>query len=165
MADGVQLISGNQLETLLRSKGIELGDRRLRQLAKDGFFPEPDGGKYEFLATMLGLVKYFRELKDKRSKEYLAEEFRKLRESADEIAIRNETSRGNLVESETFYRQTEKLFVALKARVLASDLRNEEKDELLHDLAQLTARAVAESAEHPAHLPPPGGAAETAAAP
>lgn len=67
VANGVQKISGTQLETLLRGKGVELGDRRLRQLAQEGYFPEPDRGDYEFLATMLGLIAYYRDLHKKKS--------------------------------------------------------------------------------------------------
>lgn len=164
MAHGVQMISGDQLETLLRGKGIELGDRRLRQLAKDGYFPEPDGGQYEFLATMLGLVKYYRELQNKRSKEFEVQELRKITEQADEVAIRNATSRGELVQTEAVYRQNEKLFIALKARILASNLDTADKDEILHDLVTLTARSLAGPQEPPEDLPPPGAAAPTAPA-
>jgi hypothetical protein len=164
MADGVQRISGTQLETLLRARGIELGDRRLRQLAKEGFFPEPDRGEYEFLATLLGLVRYYRELSARRSDEFEAEEQRKLTESADEIAIRNEKSRGHLVEVEAVYQQNERTFIALKARILASNLTDLEKDEILHDLVALTVRSVAEPAEPAENLPPPGRPPETTAA-
>lgn len=66
-APGTQLIPADKLELLLRTHGVELGDRRLRQLAKDGYFPEPDRGQYEFLATLVGLIKYFRELHAKKS--------------------------------------------------------------------------------------------------
>lgn len=165
VANGVQTISGTQLESLLRAKGIELGDRRLRQLAKEGFFPEPDGGQYEFLATLVGLVKYFRDLKDKRSKEFEAQELRKITEQADEVAIRNATSRGELIETEAVYRYNEKIFVALKARLLASALDPADKDEILHDLIALIARHLAEPAESAETVPPPGAAAETPAAP
>jgi len=76
VANGIQRISSAQLETLLHGKGIELGDRRLRQLAKEGFFPEPDRGEYEFLATLLGLVKYFRELYARKADGIVEEEKR-----------------------------------------------------------------------------------------
>lgn len=158
-----QTISGNQLEILLRGKGIELGDRRLRQLAQEGYYPEPDRGEYEFLATLLGLVKYYRELANKRSSDFEAQELRKITEQADEVAIRNATSRGELIQAEAVYRHNEKLFIALKARILASPLDPADKDEILHDLVALTARHLAGPEDSPEDLPSPGAGAETPA--
>lgn len=41
--------------------GLELTDRRLRQLAKEGHFPEPVDGQYDWVATWRGLLKYYRD--------------------------------------------------------------------------------------------------------
>lgn len=49
-------ITGAQLEAL-----TGLTDRRLRQLAKAGYFPPPDRGEYQQVATIRGLFKYYRE--------------------------------------------------------------------------------------------------------
>lgn len=38
-----------------------LSDRRLRQLAKEGFFPSPERGLYDLPKTISGLFRYYRE--------------------------------------------------------------------------------------------------------
>jgi hypothetical protein len=52
----VPTISGSQLEVL-----TGLTDRRLRQLAKAGYFPPPVKGQYQQTVTIRGLFKYYRE--------------------------------------------------------------------------------------------------------
>lgn len=77
-ADLTQLrIHTDDLEAQLRARGIELGDRRLRQLAQTGLFPEPLRGEYEFLATLLGLIKHYHDLYRKKSDGLLSLELRK----------------------------------------------------------------------------------------
>ena len=49
-------LTGDQLEIL-----TGLTDRRLRQLAKAGYFPAPVKGKYQQTTTIRGLFKYYRE--------------------------------------------------------------------------------------------------------
>lgn len=49
-------ITGEQLEAL-----TGLTDRRIRQLAKLGYFPPPVRGVYQQVATIRGLFKYYRE--------------------------------------------------------------------------------------------------------
>jgi hypothetical protein len=57
MAEFRQLtITGDQIEGL-----TGLTDRRLRQLAKAGYFPPPERGQYQYAATIRGLFKYYRE--------------------------------------------------------------------------------------------------------
>jgi hypothetical protein len=140
----VQQISGKRLETLLARHDIQLGDRRLRQIAGEGFFPEPDRGEYQLTPTLLGLVRYYRELQQKRGGEFEAQELRKLTESADKLALENEKTRGGLVEIEAVYKHFQGLFIALRARILGSNLTDEEKDQLLNDLRGLKARDIAE---------------------
>lgn len=42
-------------------KLTELTDRRHRQLARDGWFPNPVGGQYQLVPTIKGILKYYRE--------------------------------------------------------------------------------------------------------
>jgi hypothetical protein len=51
-----RLLSYDKLTSLL---GLKLTDRRLRQLAKEGHFPEPIDGQYDWVATTQGLLKYY----------------------------------------------------------------------------------------------------------
>ena len=52
----VSTLTGSQLEML-----TGLTERRLRQLAKAGYFPPPAKGKFQQTATIRGLFKYYRE--------------------------------------------------------------------------------------------------------
>jgi phage terminase Nu1 subunit (DNA packaging protein) len=133
-------ISADKLEAL-----TGLTDRRHRQLAKEGYFAPPQGGQYQFASTLRGLFKYFREDRNKASQTLNSERLRKLHEEADKVALENEKTRGNLVEIEAVYKHFEGIFVAFRARVLASSLTDEEKDELLNDLRKLKARDIPKS--------------------
>lgn len=75
MAD-VQLISSERLLAALGSRGVTISDRRLRQLAKDGFFPEPTRSDYQFLATLLGLIEHYFKLREKQGGGLAAENHR-----------------------------------------------------------------------------------------
>ena len=86
------------------------------------------------------MFRYFREAREKAGATLASERLRKLKEDADKVAIENERSRGNLVETEAVYGHFEGLFVALRQRILASGLSDQEKDELLKDLMGLKGR-------------------------
>lgn len=58
MAGESRYLSYEKLRALV---GLDLTDRRLRQLAKDGHFPEPIDGQYDWIATTRGLLKYYRD--------------------------------------------------------------------------------------------------------
>jgi hypothetical protein len=122
-----------------------LTDRRHRQLAKEGYFPPPMASQYKAFATLQGLFKYFREDRNQASVTLNGERLRKLKEEADKVALENEKTRGNLVEIEAVYKHFEAIFVSLRARVLASQLTEQEKDELLNDLRRLKARDISKS--------------------
>lgn len=62
MAD-VQTISAENLCAL-----TGLTDRRHRQLASQGFFPPPIQGQYQLTATIKGVLRFYRELHQKRDK-------------------------------------------------------------------------------------------------
>jgi len=166
MAAAVQTISSEQLLKLLAGRKVILSGRRLRQLAKEkGLFPEPVGEHYEFLATLLGLIVHYHELYHAGSGELEAEQLRKLKEEADRVALENEKTRGNLVETEAVYRHFEGIFVGLRARVLASGLIDQEKDELLDDLRRLKTRNLTKRNGPGGDSPPADGDPEAPAAP
>jgi hypothetical protein len=110
-------------------------------------------------------VKYYRELQLKRGGEYEVQELRKLTEEADKLALQNEKTRGALVEIEAVYKHFAGLFVALRARILASALTDDEKDELLNDLRKLKARDVSEPLRSGSHPDPVARNPKAAAAP
>lgn len=167
-----QKIVSEKLLALLGSKGIELSDRRLRQIAAEGFFPEPTRSQYDLLATLLGLCRFYRELHLRRADEIQAQELRRLKETADKLALENEKTRGGLVEIEAVISHFQGLFIALRARILASALTDPEKDEILNDLRAIKVpmdrgrqpRDVPEPVRLGNHPEPLGGRAQTAAA-
>lgn len=103
------------------------------RLKRGGILPGDDG-KY---STKQICVAVFGDIE--------AETLRKVSEEADKVALQNEKTRGSLVEIEAVYKHFEGLFVSLRARILASGLVTEEKDELLNDLRKLKARDFADS--------------------
>lgn len=58
MAGSRKTLTYEKLEQLT---GLGLTDRRLRQLAKEGHFPEPVDGQYDWPLTIRGLLKYYRD--------------------------------------------------------------------------------------------------------
>lgn len=66
-----------------------------------------------------------------------AESLRKVKESADEIALRNEKMRGILIEADTVYNHFENVFVALRQHILALEIPEENKDEIIDNLRML----------------------------
>lgn len=67
------------------------------------------------------------------------ERARLAREQADRIAMDNEISRKTLIPADLIKKAGENLFVALRSKILASNLLDSEKDELLNDLRALAA--------------------------
>ncbi len=141
----VQRISSEKLLMLLSQRGVSFTDRRLRQIADEGFYPPPINGEYEFLATLLGLISNRDKLREKQGGTLATERLRKLKEEADKVALENDKTRGKLVEIEAVYKHFEGIYVAFRARILASGLGDEEKDEILNDLRGLKARNFSES--------------------
>jgi phage terminase Nu1 subunit (DNA packaging protein) len=66
-----------------------------------------------------------------------AEKLRKTREEADKLALANSRSRGELVEITAVKRLGEKIMVAIRNRILAMPLTDEEKDRCLVELMGL----------------------------
>ena len=66
-----------------------------------------------------------------------AEKFRKTKEEADRLALANSRSRGELVEITAVKRLGEKIMVAIRNRILAMPLTDEEKDRCLVELMGL----------------------------
>jgi len=66
-----------------------------------------------------------------------AEKLRKTREEADRLALANARSRGELVEIAAVKKLGEKVMIALRNRILAMPLTDEEKDRCLGELLSL----------------------------
>lgn len=92
-------------ETLAAFTGLGLTDRRYRQLAKDGFFPPPKDGQYQFVPTIRGLFAHLRQMHNAmaaRRQAIADEQHRK-------IKMANDVAAGELVAKAKFlaeFRQT-----------------------------------------------------------
>lgn len=93
--------------------------------------------EYQLIPTLLGLIRFYREIHLRRADEIQAQELRRLKETADKLALENEKTRGALVEIEAVTAHFQALFIALRSRILASALTDPEKDEILNDLRAL----------------------------
>jgi len=133
-ADGVK-ITLTKLAVLL-----QLSERHIFNLSTQGHIPKPVGGKVSLFEALLAFIEYQRRDSD----ELGAERLRKTTEEADKLALENEKTRGKLVEIEAVYKHFESLFIALRARILASALEDHEKDELLNDLRGIKSHDLSE---------------------
>jgi len=120
---------------------LKLSQRHVARLAKEGKLPAPQAGQMPLVQSLVAFIEYQRDSVDP---QYAAERLRKTTEEADRIALENEKTRGNLVEVEAVYKHFEGLFIALRARILASGLTDAEQDELLSDLRGLKSRDFSE---------------------
>jgi hypothetical protein len=125
------------------SQWTNLSTERLRQIAKEGFIPKAVGGRYEKVAALKGLFKYYQTL----STRYVgasgqADERRRVARAAREEADariqeqKAQKAAGELV----FAKAVEKVWAARKAAVRQKldqtpGLARSVKDELLEELA------------------------------
>lgn len=106
-------------------------DRRSLSRRLSAINAKPEDGKYSILQCHRAVTG-----------DLDAERLRKTKEEADKIELENEKTRGTLIEIESVYKHFEGVFVSFRARVLASNLEDQEKDEILKDLMKLKARDV-----------------------
>jgi hypothetical protein len=95
MAEAAQTISGEKLTEL-----TGLTDRRHRQLADEGFFPKPDGGEYKLAPTLRGLLRFYREWKDRAAGDLAGEKLAKLRTERQIAELKLEQHRGEVISLE-----------------------------------------------------------------
>lgn len=109
-------------------------------LIKREVISKQPAGKYEFDVVREEYIRYIREIASRRSGSdekdlNLTDERAKLaREQREKIAMENEVSRKTLIPAELIKKTGEKIFTAIRAKILASSLLNSEKDELLAEL-------------------------------
>jgi len=91
-----------------------LTDRRLRQLADDGFFPMPQAGLYKFAETMVGLNRFYRE----RAAQKTAAQERVHEARAKLLEHKYEVERGNHIHRDECRRVFSRFISAAKTRLL-----------------------------------------------
>lgn len=95
MSETQQLISGDKLSLL-----TGLTDRRHRQLAKEGYFPPPENGQYQWALTIRGLFKYYREHKERTHGELAEEKLAKMRTDRKLSELRLAQQQGYVIDRE-----------------------------------------------------------------
>ena len=91
-----------------------LTGRRLRQLAKSGYFPPPKRGEYQLSATIKGMFTFYRELGQKKTRtdeDIKGERLRKLK-------IANDASTRDLIPADEIRRDFTRVFTELKIQLL-----------------------------------------------
>lgn len=85
-------ITGDQLEAL-----TGLSDRRIRQLAKMGYFPPPVRGVYQQVATIRGLFKYYREDRSKSTSTFQEARTKKISAEAELAQLKVAEARAEVI--------------------------------------------------------------------
>jgi hypothetical protein len=93
MSTPTATLTGDQLEAL-----TGLTDRRIRQLAKAGYFPPPKNGVYQQVATIRGLFKYYREDHHNTSRTLNDAKLEKLRADAEMSRIKVQQARRETID-------------------------------------------------------------------
>jgi len=95
-----------------------LTDKRHRQLAKDGFFPPPIKGEYQFRETINGMFRYYREM-TKRARGSLAEQQLAKAKADRELAeLEVARQRREVVPTADVERTWTRFIMAVRARLL-----------------------------------------------
>jgi hypothetical protein len=95
MATPTATLTGDQLEAF-----TGLTDRRHRQLAKLGYFPPPERGLYQQVATIRGLFKYYREDRNIAATTLNQAKLEKLSAEAEMAKIKLGQARGDTIDRE-----------------------------------------------------------------
>jgi hypothetical protein len=93
MSQPAATITAEQLEVV-----TGLTDRRIRQLAKLGYFPPPKLGVYQQIATIRGLFKYYREDHHNTSRTLNDAKLAKLKADAEMARIKVEQARRETID-------------------------------------------------------------------
>jgi len=77
-----------------------LTDRRHRQISELGFFPKPINSEWEFEPTIRGILRFYRESRERATGDLAAEKLAKLRTERMIAELKLETQRGQTVQLE-----------------------------------------------------------------
>lgn len=114
-----------------------LSDRRHRQLAEAGHFPPPTRGKYDLVATLKGLFKYYRTAIVKKADGIDAARLKKLNVEIEILILDRDTKAGLLISTAAALRVFEQTAAVLKRIVLTSKLSKKEKHQFLTELSSV----------------------------
>lgn len=105
------------------AKLLDLSERRVQQLTREGVIPKSERGRYELVPAVRGYIRYLRDRTVGRDgvviPDIAAERARLTREQADRAAMENAKLRGELLVAPAVQKALERTFVAFKARIEA----------------------------------------------
>lgn len=110
MAEPQQTITAEKLCAL-----TGLTDRRHRQLAKDGYFPQPAKGQYQLTPTLVGMFRYYRETREARDA-LRDEKVRETRARAGILEIEEQEAKRRVISREEFTEFIQKLLTPIRQR-------------------------------------------------
>jgi hypothetical protein len=119
-----------------------LSDQRHRQLANEGHFPAPIRGHYQVEATCAGIIRYFKELHQRRDKTLGQKRERKLDNENELLEIEIAERSAQLIPVDEMVARLTPAIGSMRQRILASTLTEDERDELIDDLGRILDEAI-----------------------
>lgn len=102
---------------------LDLTERRVQQLTREGVIPKTERGRYELVPAVRGYIRYLRDRSVGRDgatiPDIASERARLTREQADRAAMENAKARSELISAPTVQKALERTFMAFKARIEA----------------------------------------------
>lgn len=98
---------------------LDLTERRVNQLVKEGVLPRADRGKYPFLGCVKGYIKYLRAMANDGSLSLTDERTRLTRAQAEGEEMKVKALKGDLIHRDTAERVWEDVIVACRSRLLS----------------------------------------------
>lgn len=133
-------ISTKDLEKL-----VGLTEGRLRQIAATGAIPQPTDGAWTYPETVQRLFQHYRRRNELKPLDNA--KLQKLQAEADLADIQLQRARKVLLPSEDVYKHMERVLFAIRAGILASNLIQAEKRDLLLELQRLLLKVHTEETE------------------
>jgi phage terminase Nu1 subunit (DNA packaging protein) len=103
-------------------KLLDLSDRRVQQLNREGVIPKAERGQYDLMGSVRGCVRYVRDQALKaqaRTPDYAAERARFIRARADLTKMEAEEKRGSLLAADQVETASISVLARIRTRLLA----------------------------------------------
>lgn len=104
------------------AKVLNLTERRVQQLARDGIIPKPEKGKYDLIPCVIAYIKYLQERsvgKDAAPQDTHLQRARLLKAQAEKTELELATMRGNQVTVEQVEKDWMSMVTTVRSKLLA----------------------------------------------
>lgn len=109
------------------AKILNLTERRVQQLAKDGVIPKAERGKYDLVGSVRGYVKYLQDRalgNEATPTDLQTEKWRLIKAQADEKELQVEQLRGSLILRTEVLEYWQSMLASMRARLLSIPSRS-----------------------------------------